>query len=107
MNIVKPVHAFVVSSIVLGLFPICAAAKDCANSCTTDETITSEVLASYHQHAELAIPNAIRVQTHNQVVYLYGHVSTGLQRADAVSLAQQVPNVKRVIDSIRTNSAGG
>jgi osmotically-inducible protein OsmY len=107
MNTVKLIHAFIVGSIVGALFPICAVAKDCANPCTGDEAITSEVEASFQRYAELAIPNAIRVQTRNQVVYLYGHVSTGMQRDEAVSLAQRAPNVRRVIDSIRTGSAGG
>jgi|SRR5580658_1444469 osmotically-inducible protein OsmY len=107
MNTVKLMHALVVGSIVGALFPICAAAKDCANPCTGDQAITSEVETSFQRYAELAIPNAIRVQTRNQVVYLYGHVSTGLQRDEAVALAQRTPNVKRVIDSIRTDNAGG
>jgi hypothetical protein len=80
--------SLILGSIVGALFPISAAAKDCANPCTGDEAITSEVDASFQRYAELAIPNAIRVQTRNQVVYLYGHVSTGMQRDDAVSLAQ-------------------
>jgi osmotically-inducible protein OsmY len=53
------------------------------------------------------VPNAIRVQTRGQVVYLHGHLSSGMQRDEAISLAKQVPNVKRVVVSIRTDNAGG
>jgi hypothetical protein len=101
------VHALVVCAIFGGALPICASAKDCANGCTPDEAITAEVTNSFQQHPELSIPNAIRVQTRNQVVYLNGHVATGMQRDEAISLAKRVPNVKKVIASIRTDNAGG
>jgi osmotically-inducible protein OsmY len=107
MNIAKITPAFVVCSIIGGAFPLSAAAKDCANACTADEVITSEVKTSFDQYPELAIPNAIQVQTHNQAVYLYGNVATGLQRNEAISLARRVPNVKRVISSISTGNSGG
>src|ERR1700722_14484921 len=108
MSSVKPLHLLAVCAMVGGLLPMSAIAKDCtSNACTADETITSLVQASYQQHPELAVPNAIRVQTRNQVVYLHGHVSNGLQRDEAISLAQQVPNVKRVNSSLRTSNTGG
>lgn len=81
--------------------------KDGANACTAEEVITSEVKTSFDQYPELANPNAIRVQTHNQAVYLYGNVATGLQRDEAISLARRVPHVKRVISSISTGNSGG
>jgi osmotically-inducible protein OsmY len=107
MSSIKPIRSLIVSAMIGGLLPLCAAAKDCANACTADEVITSGVRASFQQHPELAIPNAIRVQTRNQVVYLHGHVGTGMQRDEAISLAQGIPNVKRVIASIRTDNTGG
>jgi osmotically-inducible protein OsmY len=108
MSSVKPLQILAVCAMVGGLLPTYATAGDCASDvCTADETITSQVLASYQQHAELAVPNAIRVQTRGQVVYLHGHVSSGMQRDEAISLAKQVPNVKRVVASIRTDNTGG
>jgi|SRR5580698_8807927 osmotically-inducible protein OsmY len=106
MTSIKSIHALAVCAIVGGALPMSATARDCANACTPDEVITTEVTTSLQQHPELATPKAIRVQTHNQVVYLYGHVGTGLQRDDAISLAQRVPNVKKVISSIRTGNSG-
>jgi hypothetical protein len=108
MSSSKPLHLLAVCAMVGSLLPMCTIAKDCtSNVCTADETITSLVRASYQQHPELAVPNAIRVQTRGQVVYLHGNVGNGLQRDEAISLAQQVPNVKQVIASIRTSNTGG
>jgi osmotically-inducible protein OsmY len=101
---VKPV--FVVCSMLGGLVPLGAAAKDCVSACTADEQITSRVKASLRQHTELGIPNAIRVQTHNGVVYLYGDVATSLQRDEAIELAQQVADVKKVVATIATDNVG-
>jgi osmotically-inducible protein OsmY len=108
MSSIKPFYILAVCAMVGGLLPTYVIAKDCAAEvCTADETITSQVLASFQQHPELAVPNALRVQTRGQVVYLHGHVSSGTQRDEAISLAKQVPNVKRVVSSIRTDNAGG
>jgi hypothetical protein len=106
MSSIKSIHALAVCALVGGALPMCAVAADCGNACTPDGVITTEVTTSLQQHPELAIPKAIRVQTRNQVVYLYGHVSTGMQRDDAISLAQRVPNVKKVIANIRTGNSG-
>jgi osmotically-inducible protein OsmY len=59
------------------------------------------------QHPALQAPNSVRVQTTDRIVYLYGHVSTGLQRDEAEAVARQVPEVRRVVDSLRTTNAGG
>jgi osmotically-inducible protein OsmY len=107
MNIAKVTSAFIVCSMISSAFPPSAVANDCAKTCTADEVITSKVRTSFDQYPELAIPNAIQVQTHNQAVYLYGNVATGLQRNEAISLARRVPNVKRVISSISTGKSGG
>jgi len=42
----------------------------------------------------------IGVQTINGIVYLTGTVATGLQRADAESVASEVPGVDKVVNSI-------
>ncbi len=41
------------------------------------------------------------------IFYLYGHVSTGLQRDEAEAVARQVPEVRQVVDSLRTTNTGG
>jgi len=46
------------------------------------------------------------VQTIDHVVYLYGLVATDLQRQTAESIARQVPNVTKVVNSIGTSGNG-
>jgi osmotically-inducible protein OsmY len=48
----------------------------------------------------LGAPGSITVRTRAGVVYLYGEVSTGLERENAESLAEKTPGVVRVVDSI-------
>jgi len=47
------------------------------------------------------------VQTADRIVYLPGHVDTEMQRDVAETVARQVPNVRQVVDSLRTTYAGG
>jgi osmotically-inducible protein OsmY len=67
---------------------------------TVDRKITADVETKFSQHAELEAPNLLDVQTINHVVYLYGIVSTGLQRRDAELVADEVPGVANVVNSI-------
>ena len=64
-----------------------------------DQKITADVEANFGQHAEEP-PNLLNVQTINRVVYLYGTVSTVLQREDAELVASQVQGVGEVVNSI-------
>jgi len=50
-------------------------------------------------HGERA-PNSIQVQTLDHVVYLNGLVSDGMDSQTAEAIAQQVPNVSRVVNSV-------
>ena len=99
MNSQKSIQALTLSALLAALVPAYALADDAS--------IKSQVQAELKMHPALQAPNSIRVQTRNQVVYLYGHVDTELQREEAVSIAEGVSNVKRVVATIRTTYAGG
>jgi BON domain len=93
--------------LLLGMLSGCAAYRKCGTAgCPGDAEITAAVEAAYAQHAELQAPNTISVQTINHVVYLYGLVATDLQRQTAESIARQVPNVTKVVNSIGTSGNG-
>jgi osmotically-inducible protein OsmY len=85
--------------ILAAALPGCAVFPQSSNP-TVDQKITADVERSFGQHAELEPPNLLEVQTINQVVYLNGTVSTGLQRRDAESVARQVQGVKKVVNSV-------
>ncbi|HWY93947.1 MAG TPA: BON domain-containing protein [Steroidobacteraceae bacterium] len=68
--------------------------------CSGDAKITTNVEALLDRHPELGPPSSITVQTRAGVVYLYGEVSSGLERETAESLAEQIPGVARIVDSI-------
>jgi osmotically-inducible protein OsmY len=71
-----------------------------SNNAPVDQKITDNVERRFGQFAELEAPNLIGVQTINGVVYLHGIVATGLQRAGAESVANEVVGVEKVINSI-------
>ena len=92
-----PILGFILASALSG----CATSDKCQSAgCSDDAKITTAVQANFQQHAELGAPNDIQVQTINHVVYLHGTVSAGQQSAEAVSVAQQTPGVKRVVSDI-------
>jgi osmotically-inducible protein OsmY len=94
-------------ALLLAALPACAAYQKCGTGgCPGDAEITAAVQAAYMQHAELQAPNVINVQTIDRVVYLYGLVATDLQRQTAESVAKQVPNVAKVVNSIGTSGNG-
>jgi osmotically-inducible protein OsmY len=79
----------------------CATNETCGTEgCASDSKITADVHAAFDQHPELGQPNLINVQTVNHVVYLTGHVSEGIMRSTAESVARQVKDVARVEDTI-------
>jgi osmotically-inducible protein OsmY len=108
MNSRKPVMIMALSAALLGSLAGCATDRQCASdACVSDAHISSQVEAAMAQHPALEAPNAVRVQTADGIVYLHGHVSTGLQREEAEAVARQVPEVRQVVDSLRTTNAGG
>ena len=70
------------------------------SGCSGDAKITTTVQTLLDRHPDLGAPSSITVQTRAGVVYLYGEVSTGLERESAESLAEKTPGVVRVVDSI-------
>jgi osmotically-inducible protein OsmY len=68
--------------------------------CSGDAKITTNVKALLDRRPELGPPSSITVQTRAGVVYLYGEVSSGLERETAESIAEEIPGVARVVDSI-------
>jgi osmotically-inducible protein OsmY len=87
--------------ILLGTLGGCAAYQKCGLSgCPGDAELTAAVEAAFKGHDELQPPNLINVQTLNHTVYLYGLVDTDIQRLMAETLAQQVPGVTKVVNSI-------
>jgi len=79
----------------------CAVYRKCGfTGCPGDAQITAAVQARLREHPAVEPPNLIRVQTLDQVVYLYGVVDTELERYIAESAARETPGVARVVDSI-------
>ena len=108
MNSHKSMFAAALPAALLGSLVGCATDRACAaDACVSDASISSQVIAAMNQHPELEAPNSVRVQTADRIVYLHGHVDTEMQRDVAEDIARQVPNVRQVVDSLRTTYAGG
>jgi osmotically-inducible protein OsmY len=85
----------------------CAVYRKCGlDGCPGDAHITAEVTARFNHYAELEPPNLVYVQTLDRVVYLTGQVNTETERDLAKTVAQQVPGVTRVVNSINTGYQG-
>jgi osmotically-inducible protein OsmY len=95
----KKILAFVAALTVAAALPGCAMFPRSSNP-AVDQKITADVETRFGQNAELEVPNLLNVQTINRVVYLNGLVSTGLQRRDAESEANQVQGVDKIVNSI-------
>jgi osmotically-inducible protein OsmY len=81
----------------------CAVLKCAPENCAADAKITADVRQVFGQHTEFGVaPAELTVQTINGVVYLNGRVNTVLMRRNAEALVRQVPNVKNVVNSLRT-----
>jgi osmotically-inducible protein OsmY len=102
MSIHKPTrHMFAFALILTSALSGCATYHKCGtDGCPGDANITASVRAQLSQHTELGGPNSINVETLNQVVYLDGLVSTGIESRTAESVALQVPGVSRVVNSV-------
>jgi osmotically-inducible protein OsmY len=57
-------------------------------------------VALLRQHPDLGPPNEIDVSTRGGVVYLSGLVATPLQSESAAALAQEIPGVARVVNTV-------
>lgn len=67
--------------------------------CPGDAIITASVVSRLNQCSFME-PNAVSVQTIDHVVYLNGVVRSPLEIGTAESIADQVPGVVRVVNSV-------
>jgi hypothetical protein len=82
------IRAVVAALIVAAALPGCVLIRQSSSPPGAQKT-TANVEKNFGKHAELEPPNLLNVQTIDRVVYLYGTVSTGLQREDAESVANE------------------
>jgi osmotically-inducible protein OsmY len=87
-------------------FQGCASTPCTSESCKSDAKISADVKAHLNEYRELGPPNSVYVQTRDGVVYLTGQVATDLQRTTAESVAQKVPGVVQVVNSIALTFGG-
>lgn len=98
MIYLKPVGLFLVLA---GVLSGCATYDKCGfEGCPGDAKTTANVQALFDQHPDLGPPNSIDVQTLNNVVYLHGFVSAGLESRTAESIARGAPGVQQVVNEI-------
>ncbi len=84
-----------------------ASSSQCVSAeCQGDAKVTAAVQGRLKEHRELGPPNTVYVQTRDGVVYLTGQVATDLQRETAETVAEQVPGVVRVVNSIALTFGG-
>jgi osmotically-inducible protein OsmY len=101
MSKLKPLYASPVALILAGALAGCATSGKCeSGGCSADAKITTNVQTMFDKHAELGPPNLIRVQTRDSVVYLSGVVSAGEFSDVAESVANEVPGVTRIVNTI-------
>ena len=67
--------------------------------CAGDAIITANVVSQLDRCSFME-PNAVNVQTIDHVVYLNGVVRSSLEISTAESIADQVPGVARVVNSM-------
>lgn len=85
----------------------CATYQRCGLfGCRGDRAINVAVQAMIRKYPALEAPNVVRVHTIDHVVYLYGQVSTELQRSMAGEAALSVNGVTRVVNSINLEYEG-
>lgn len=76
----------------------CASDDSCADHpCSPDEKLVEAVKGSIDKHPAL-VPDTIRVQAHDGVVYLYGIVSTDLELIEVAEAAKATPGVRSVVN---------
>ena len=75
-------------------------------ACAADRDITQSVMQLLQHYPSLQAPNTVRVETVDQVVYLYGQVNNEIERSTAQEAAQSITGVKRVVNSISLEYEG-
>jgi osmotically-inducible protein OsmY len=100
MKLLQQILSVALAPILAGTLCGCEAYSQCGFSgCPGDATITANVEAQFARYPPLTA-NSVRIQTLNKVVYLTGQVDTDVERLLAVSVASDVADVSRVVDSI-------
>jgi hypothetical protein len=108
MSRFKQFYGLASAVILTASLPVWAGDGRCGTAgCPGDTKITNDLQMRMKQYSAIEAPDSVSVQTKNQVVYLYGKVSTSLQRSTAESIARAVPGVTRVVDSISVEGGGG
>lgn len=98
MTNLKPLGLFLVLA---GVLSGCATYNECGfEGCPGDAKTTANVQTLFDQHPDLGPPNSIDVQTLNDVVYLHGFVSAGMESRMAESIAREAPGVQQVVNEI-------
>jgi osmotically-inducible protein OsmY len=98
MTYLKPAALFLVLT---GILSGCATFDGCGPAgCPGDAKTSANVRMLLDQHPELGAPNSIDVQTLDDVVYLHGYVSEGLQSRTAELVARQAPGAPQVVNEI-------
>ena len=106
MSNARPLHTstFGLALILAGALPGCATFGKCeSESCHDDTNITKNIRSELDQQRDVE-SNAISVQTHDHVVYLYGLVASGLESNTAAAIAHEQPGVNEVVNSIALNN---
>jgi len=71
-----------------GTLGACETLERCGwKGCRSDVALAAAVESNLSQYPELGPPNTIRVRAYDGIVYLYGDVSTELQRSQAETVA--------------------
>ena len=106
MNLPEPLLSVTLPALLVATLCGCVAYRECGFSgCPGDATITANVEGRFARYPPLSA-NSVRIQTLNGVVYLTGQVDTDVERLLAVSVASDVTDVSRVVDSISVNNVG-
>jgi osmotically-inducible protein OsmY len=78
---------------------LAACAEDCRQGpCSPDERLVEAVRANIAKHPAL-MTDTIRIQADNGTIYLYGLVSTDLERYELEDVAKATPGVSKVVNN--------
>lgn len=94
MSLFRFVPALVLAAALTG----CAVETCADHPCTPDEKLVEAVKAHIHEHTAL-LTDQIHVQADGGTVYLYGLVSTEVERLEVEDVAKSTPGVKKVVNN--------
>ena len=97
MNLRSSIGAFLVGGFAAGTALADVPARQTDTALVGDRDITSRVEMHFANHPDLG--TTYSVYTRHGVVFIDGIFTTGLMKANAEALAQEVSGVKKVVDS--------